>query len=64
MGVFYMNGQAGYSRSYDEAYKYFNLSAHADDPFPMALHAMGNHFLYGHEAKVTRSTLRAPPLIY
>ena len=45
VGVFYSNGQAGYEKNYAKALEYFNASASQLEPFPMALHAMGNHFL-------------------
>jgi TPR repeat protein len=41
-----MNGQAGLPRDVKLALSYFNRSAHHARPFPMALHAMGSHFMY------------------
>jgi hypothetical protein len=32
-----------------KALKYFEMSANSSNPFPMALHAIGNHYLYGED---------------
>jgi hypothetical protein len=44
VGVFNANGIGGYTRNETEAVKYFKLAAFRDDPFPMAMEALGNHF--------------------
>jgi TPR repeat protein len=44
VGVLHNNGQAGYARNPDVAMGYFERAANAPNPFPMALHALGNHY--------------------
>ena len=47
MGAFYANGQAGLPRDAAMALDYFEQAANAPEhPFPMAMHALGNHYLY------------------
>ncbi len=47
-----MNGQAGLKLNGSEALRFFERSANASDPFPMSLHALGNHYYYGDERQV------------
>lgn len=44
MGVFNAHGIGGYTRNETEAIKYFKRAALRDDPFPMAMEALGNYF--------------------
>ena len=46
IGVFYANGHAGYPKNVTKAISYFELASNHSNPFPMALHAMGNYY-YG-----------------
>jgi len=45
VGVFHNNGQAGLAVNPDAALEYFIRAANAPNPFPMALHALGQHYL-------------------
>ena len=42
IGVFHANGHAGYARNFEEAVRHFERAANQEQPFPMAVHAMGN----------------------
>lgn len=47
VGVLHAHGQAGLARNLSRATEYFNRSAHHPlMPFSLALHAMGNHYMY------------------
>lgn len=46
LGAFYANGQGGLERDPVRAHDLFMRAAHAQQPFNMALHALGNHYLY------------------
>lgn len=50
VGSLHHNGDAGLIANGTKALEYFNRSANAESPFPMALNAMGNHYMYHAEA--------------
>lgn len=41
VGIFHNNGQAGLAQNPDVALQYFHRAADHPNPFPMALHAVG-----------------------
>ena len=47
LGVLHQNGMAGFDRDPMRAVEYFEAAANHPRPFNMALHALGNHYLYG-----------------
>eukprot|EP00981_Chlorochromonas_danica_P003294 scaffold642_cov166-Ochromonas_danica.AAC.11 len=52
VGVLHAHGQAGLPRNLSRATEYFNRSAHHPlMPFSLALHAMGNHYMYDDEGE-------------
>jgi len=58
VGVFHNNGQAGLPVDPDLALDYFIRAANAPNPFPMALHAVGQYFMRPETGKQNLSLAR------
>ena len=57
LGVLHNNGQAGYPLNHTKAMELFRRAAHpanpSQQPFHLALYALGNHYLYSQEKNVS-----------